>query len=118
MGISSLFELNGFSNKGRRAAAARNARCGRAADKNGYAAIPGHGFPFPFSKPCRAKGEQKNAANSFENCLPRSGLREFHPQKDCMGYNRYKVNRAISKNAIFVKLENPPISRLFGDDKK
>jgi hypothetical protein len=31
------------------------------------------------------KAETKNAANSFENCLPRSGFGRFHPQLDCKG---------------------------------
>jgi hypothetical protein len=91
-----LFELNGFSNKGRRAAAARNARCGRVTAKTGYAAILGHGFPFSVFKAMPGeKGEQKNAADSFENCLPRSVLREFHPQMDCKGYPEDKVNRGF-----------------------
>jgi hypothetical protein len=79
----------------RRPAAARLVHRGQVAGKIGYAAIPEHGFPLSGFKamPARGKAEIKNAADSFENCLPRSVPGIFHVQMNCKGYNGYKVNR-------------------------
>jgi hypothetical protein len=53
------FWLNRKIKRVRRRAASRSARLRQTANETEYAAIPAHGFSFPFSKPCRDKTERK-----------------------------------------------------------